>query len=407
MTTYAAAQTHRYQSGAATGTVDAVPASHPLACVRCRTKLTRQAYVTACQGCGGLLDAVYDLQRAVIGCPDLDPLSRFAELLPVPPAAFPVAHGIASTPLIELDADAAIPVPVYAKWEGAHPTGSAKDPMAVVALAYLYQCGVRAFAFTSTGNTTAAFARALWMWPELTGHVFAPAGFPLPARAPRNLNVHEVPGDYATAHRAVAAFCCDGVAAEGGFFNVGRREGLKLAYLEALLAAPRPPTVIVQAVSSGMGIVAAAKAVAELAGLGLLRRPPRLAAVQQVSCAPMVGSFEAGAAALRPADVIVAPRGRAIATLLGDPSSSYPYVREAVLRSGGMLAAVCDTDIVAALRSLRRRGLDACFSSATAFGAVAGLRRSGSITADDVVLVNLTGSARSAAGQQEMSRQPI
>jgi threonine synthase len=383
-------------------TADAVAGTtHALACVSCDTKQDCTRYRTACWRCGGLLDTVYDLSRAAIGDPGLDPVSRFADLLPARPAAFPAAHGVVSTPLIRLETGDAVPVTTYAKWEGAHRTGSAKYPMAVVALTYMHERGVRAFTFTSTGNTTAAFAAALPMWPGMTGHVFAPAGFPVPADAPPNLIVYEVPGDYAKAHHAVAAMRFDGVVAEGGFFSVGRREGLKLAYLDGLLAAPEPPTVVVQAVSSGMGIVAAAKAAAELAAMGLIERTPRLVAVQQASCAPMAASFQAGAAALRPGDVIQAPQGRAIAILLGDPSASYPYVRAAVAGSGGTITEVPDTDITAALRCLRQHGLDPCHSSATALGALAGLRRSGWITDTDVVLVNLTGSARSAAGQQE------
>lgn len=376
----------------------------PLICVSCRATQDDGSYLIACTQCGGLLDAVYDLGRAAAGPAVLDPISRFADLLPVTPAVIPAAHAIVSTPLIELDVGEAIPVPTYAKWEGTHPTGSAKDPMAIVALAYMHEQGVRAFAFCSTGNTTAAFARALRMHPGLTGHVFVPAGFPSPAGPPPNLITHEVAGDYAEAHRATAAMCGDGVIAEGGFFSVGRREGLKLAYLEALLGMPRPPTVLVQAVSSGMGIVAAGKAVAELTAMGLLAQRPRLVAVQQASCAPMVASFHAGASTLRLADVIRAPHGQAVAILLGDPSASYPFVRDAVLHSGGTFVAPAAADISAACRCLRDRGLDVCFSSATAMGALAELRRSGWLTPDDVVLVNLTGSARSAAGRQEAAR---
>jgi threonine synthase len=216
------------------------------------------------------------------------------------------------------------------KWEGAHPTGSTKDPMAVVALADMYARGVREFAFSSTGNTTGAFARALLCRPELTAHVFVPAGFPSPPGVPPNLVVHQVAGDYVEAQRAAGAFCRDGaVVAEGGFASVGRREGLKIAYLEALLAAPRPPTLVVQAISSGMGMLAAGRAIEQLRALGLLAATPRLVAAQQDSCAPMVTAFTAGSPVIRSVDVVPAPAGRAVATRLGDPSASYPYVRDA------------------------------------------------------------------------------
>ena len=374
-----------------------------LTCVRCAAVQAGAGYLTACRRCGGLLDASYDLTKAVIGPPGQDPFGRFRDLLPAAFPAFPPAqvHGITSTPLMELEPG------VYAKWEGGHPTGSAKDPMAIVALAHMHARGVRRFVFSSTGNTTAAFARALAFWPDITGHVFVPAGFPPPDCPPPNLVVHEASGDYATAHHAAARHAAshDRVVPEGGFFSIGRREGLKLAYLEALLDAPVPPTVVVQAVSSGMGILAAGKAAAELAALGLLPHRPRLIAVQQESCAPMVASFLAGAATLRTGDVIADPDGPAVATLLGDPSASYPYVRDAALASGGALAATSTADIGAAFTHARwRLGLNICFSAATALGALPGLRRAGLIRDDDAVLVNLTGSARSAAGQRELAR---
>jgi hypothetical protein len=104
-----------------------------LACVRCRSVATIQQYLTACPACGALLDAVYDLHGDLrhelraggSGRDDADPLSRFARLLPLPLSAIPAGHGITSTPLIPLDATAGIPMPAWAKWEGAHPAGSA------------------------------------------------------------------------------------------------------------------------------------------------------------------------------------------------------------------------------------------------------------------------------------------
>ncbi len=386
------------------------PGPPTLACLRCEWRATPSGYLTGCPDCGGLLDAAYDLGRVRLGDPDGDPngdpLSRFADLLPCPPGSVPAGHGITSTPLIRLDGARYGVGTVLLKWEGAHPTGSTKDPMALVALAHLYARGVRAFAFSSTGNTTAAFARALPYWPDLRAHVFVPAGFPVPPVVPANLHVHLVPGDYVLAQRAARDHCRDGVTAEGGFASVGRREGLKVAYLEALLAAPVPVSVAVQAVSSGMGTLAAARAVAELAGLGLRTGPVRLVAAQQQSCAPMVSAFRAGAPAIRPADVVPQPAGLAVATLLGDPSASYPYVRAALLRTGGTLIGVCAQDMVTARDELAGLGLDVCFSAATALAAVRRLVAAGQAGDGDVVLVNLTGSRRSLAGQCEAGVVP-
>jgi len=75
-----------------------------------------------------------------------------------------------------------------------------------------------------------------------------------------------------------------------------------------------------------------------LTALGRLSVPVRVVAAQQERCAPMVAPFHAGCARLRPQDVVPRPSGLAVATLLGDPSASYPSVREALLATGGTLA---------------------------------------------------------------------
>ena len=179
------------------------------------------------------------------------------------------------------------------------------------------------------------------------------------------------------------------------------------AYLEALLAAPVPVSVVVQAISSGMGTLAARRAVVELTALGRLSAPVRVVAAQQERCAPMVAPFHAGCARLRPQDVVPRPSGLAVATLLGDPSASYPYVREALLATGGTLVGVPGADLRTARDELDGLGLDACFAAATALGAVRHLVAAGQAGPDDVVLVHLTGSRRSLAGRAETVRAGV
>src|SRR5690606_3973394 len=80
----------------------------------------------------------------------------------------------------------------------------------------------------------------------------------------------------------------NGFVSERGFFNVGRREGLKLAFFESTEQVERPVDWYVQAVSSAMGVYGTYKGAQELRSLGRIERLPRLLCVQQESCAPMV-----------------------------------------------------------------------------------------------------------------------
>src|SRR5437588_257620 len=63
-------------------------------------------------------------------------------------------------------------------------------------------------------------------------------------------------GDFAEAHAYAAAFAqrTPGITGESGFFNPGRREGLKMAFLEAALEMPEAPHWYFQGISSGMGV---------------------------------------------------------------------------------------------------------------------------------------------------------
>ncbi|EQD70619.1 Pyridoxal-5'-phosphate-dependent protein beta subunit, partial [mine drainage metagenome] len=124
-----------------------------------------------------------------------------------------------------------------------------------------------------------------------------------------------------------------GESSEGGFFNLGRREGAKLAYLEAFDDVERMGgrvDTVVQAVASGLGIVAAARAAEQSVAVRRWERSPRLFCAQQTSCSPMVRAWrsaEIGANARLPEPT---PGGLASAILLGDPFSSFDYVARAV-----------------------------------------------------------------------------
>src|SRR5262245_17989428 len=66
---------------------------------------------------------------------------------------------------------------LYLKNETALPTCSTKARMAVVSLAYLHECGVRAFCASSTGNSSTAYARAIGGYPECRMFLFTAEAF--------------------------------------------------------------------------------------------------------------------------------------------------------------------------------------------------------------------------------------
>jgi threonine synthase len=200
----------------------------------------------------------------------------------------------------------------------------------------------------------------------------------------------------------VGAFNCagrfakaNGITSEAGFFNPGRREGLKLAYLEAADQIPGPIQWYVQAISSAMGVYGAFKGARELRAMGRTATVPRLLCVQQESCAPVARAFLDGAATVGPEYIVQKPQGIAKAILRGDPMRSYPYIRSMVLESNGTCAIATEAEIRSARTMVfEHEGIDICFASATAVAGLINLVRRGDFPQSETVLVNLTGADR-------------
>jgi threonine synthase len=351
-----------------------------------------------------MTDVTYDLD-AVKLIESENPYFRFLDLLPVLDADL-LPLGARATPTIHAEAlGTSLGLPhLYLKNETVLPTASTKDRMAAIALPYLYECGVERFATSSTGNSSSAYAHAIARIPGMTMYIFTAEQFRdrVTLSVPPNPSVIDVLVEDAT---FVDAFTAAGefahghaVTSERGFFNPGRREGLKVAWLEAVEQVPRPIDWYVQAVSSAMGVFGIDKAARELHQLGLSGPPPRLLCVQEDTCAPMVSAWRDGTDEIRPEHVVAQPRGIAAAIQRGDPSRAYPHVNRIVRRSGGAFAAVSEAEIREARDMvLTLEGVPVCFAAAAAVAGLAQWRRTNQIAEDQTVLVNLTGGERSGS----------
>src|SRR5215203_7035422 len=318
-------------------------------CVSCR-KTFPHGFTTFCDRCNAMVDIEYDLDRATLHDSD-NPLERFFDLLPLESSANLLPVEMQFTPCIhatKLGNYLGMPS-LYLKDETVLPTGTTKDRMAAVVLPFLWECGIREFCTSSTGNSSTALARLVTRYPEYRIYIFSGEDF--------KDRVHYADGEgvvhfvlrgatFVEAFACAAAFAsCHNLTSERGFFNPSRREGLKLAFLEAAEQVPQPIDWYVQAVSSAMGVYGAFKGARELCGMGQISRPPRLLCVQQDSCAPMVRAFEAGSPVIRGRDIVPEPKGIAKAILRGDPTKAYPHVRRIVLESNGGFVAVSETEI--------------------------------------------------------------
>jgi threonine synthase len=345
-----------------------------------------------CDACGGLVDAKYGgpLSFGAAGPATV----RYAGTLPVEDLAS-YRLPVDPTPLVELESRKGNRV--VAKVEGTLPTGSTKDRLAAVALPFMLERGVRRFAFSSTGNTAVAYAHALHAYPELEARLYLASEVdrsgigPLPP----NLTLVVAHGDYAGASAMAREDARrTGFVPEGGFFNVGRREGAKLAYLEALdqmASVGLAPAAMVQAVASGLGIYAAGRAIAEMRRTGRLDLNPRLYCAQQESCAPMALAFAAEQEGQAGRRILRNPHGFAPALLLGDPFAAYDYVSGAVRRSGGSFVTVSDREAATTLRLQPELPVPLGPSAAVGLAAAWKIADRLDLADDEALLVLLTG----------------
>jgi threonine synthase len=329
-----------------------------------------------------------------------NPFVRFRDLLPVVDSRLLPEDAVLTPTVHATKLGDALGLPhLYLKNETSLPTGTTKDRQAAVALPYLYECGVRTFCSSSTGNSSTAYINAISRIPELTMYLFTASSFRHRVQRSAGDQVNhfilrdatfveafDFAREFATRH---------GFVSERGFFNLARREGLKLAWLEAADQVPRPIDWYVQAVSSALGVYGVFKGARELQAMKRSDRLPRLLCVQQESCAPMVSAWHDGAEAIRPQDVVRQPVGIADSLLRGNPTATYPHIRRIVLESGGTFVAVSEKEIRQARQWVEDlEGITPCFSASAAVAGTAKLRSRGELPEDDTVLVNLTGRDR-------------
>jgi threonine synthase len=367
-------------------------------CLTCGTQYPT-GFHPFCDACGGMVDVQYALDEVQLAASP-NPYIRFAGLLPLTQPHDGLPHAT-YTPMVHatrLGRKLGM-ASLYLKNETALPTRTTKDRMAAVSLPYLRERGVRAFCASSTGNSGTSFAYGIQAYPDMRLYLFTAEQFvPRVQHADRAQVTHFGMRDASFVDAAVYAGAYarqHGLVSESGFFNPGRREGLKLAFLEASEQVSQPIDWYVQAVSSAMGVYGAYKGAKELLKLNRLQRLPRLLCVQQETCAPMAHAYADGSETIRPEHLVARPTGIAEAILRGDPTNAYPHVRRIVMESGGGFLIVSEAEIREARRKIEDcENISPCFSASAAVAGVLKRARDDASLRNSVVVVNLSGGDR-------------
>lgn len=368
-------------------------------CRRCK-RIMSSVLDTSCEACGGLLDVLFSRTDIPWGRSE-STLKRYKALLPVPDEfdSFPV-HFSAS-PLIELAELARLGGVkcVIGKWEGANPSGSVKDREVGVSLALFSLSDIDAVVMASTGNTATAYLYALENKPGPFMHIFLGKTFrarvPFPD-ASKQHRIYIVDGTYDEVSLAAARFAQEtGLRLEGGFHNIGLREGQKTLLFEVVEQLGNAPDWYFQAVSAALGVDGFFKANTESIEGGSCSVRSRIVAVQQDGCNPMVRAYEAGSSVWKAEFSATNPDGPAKGILRGAPSSSYEYVYQDVTSSKGAFVSVSTEDILHAMQFVAQDpGLPICAEAGVAVAGFLQMARQRRIPQEDIVLINLSGRKR-------------
>ncbi len=311
-------------------------------------------------------------------------LHEYKDYLPINENTPMLSLNEGNTPLIRLNTlSEKWGVDLYAKVEGANPTGSFKDRGMVMAVAKAKEEGSKTIICASTGNTSAA-AAAYGSRAGLRSIIVIPEGKialgKLAQAVMYGAEIFEIQGNFDDALAIVRKISEVEPITLVNSVNPYRIEGQKTAAFEICDALGKAPDVLAIPVGNAGNITAYWKGFKEYNeknGTGL----------------PQMRGFEAeGAAAIVRNEVIPNPETIATAIRIGNPAS-WKQAVDAATSSNGAIDFVTDDEILAAYQLLART--EGIFAEPASCASIAGLMKqlnSGEIKKGAQVVCVLTGN---------------
>ncbi len=335
------------------------------------------AYLNLAPGPGMTRDTINAQDRSVW---------RYAKAIGVA-AQSAVSLGEGGTPLLSRGWNG---VPLRFKLEFMMPTGSFKDRGMTVMVSYLKSRGIDQVLEDSSGNAGAslsAYAAAAGMRCRIL--VPETASYPKIAQiAACGADVVTVPGTRQDVADAALRMSSEIFYASHNwqpFFIEGTKT---LAYELWEELGFRAPDNVITPLGYGSNVLGLDRGFDELFRNGEIKKRPRIFGVQAANCAPCHAAWQAGSES--PVPTVISP------TVAEGIASSQPTrlreVVQAVRRSEGAIAAVSETEIIAALGGLAAMGLYVEPTCAAAAAGLTQLLASGAIRSGEETIVVLTGS---------------
>lgn len=394
-----------------------------LCCSECGTDYEEDRSLLVCPACAarqepgrelrGILEVV--LEELPLRWPPL-PFTGFEFLttfLPIPAFENVPRILVGGTPLLEVPRLREIlSMPsLWIKDDTRNPSGSTKDRASFLVVAKAGEYEFDTVATASTGNAASALA-AVAAAAGMRAVVFVPASVP-PGKLAQMLNygaeVVPVHGSYDEAFDLCQAAC-----ASFGWYNRNTAlnpftiEGKKTAALEIArqLGSERADAVIVP-VGDGVILSGVFKGYRDLRLSGLVRRSPRLIAVQAECSAAIATAWREEAETITP---VAGASSVADSLVVEAPRAARPALR-ALRESEGSAVIVGDEEILAAMRELA--GSTGVFAEPAAAASLAGLRKAleeDLVDRDERVVLLVTGTGLkdvSAALRSAPAPEPV
>lgn len=289
-------------------------------------------------------------------------LQQYKEYLPVNDGTPLLSLNEGHTPLIPLDhLSKEWGIELYAKYEGANPTGSFKDRGMVLAVAKAKEAGSKAIICASTGNTSAA-AAAYGARASLRCIVVIPDGKIAQGKLAQakmyGAEIFAIQGNFDEALEMVKQ-----MSEEEGYtlvnsVNPFRLEGQKTAAFELVDSLGKAPDILAIPVGNAGNISAYWKGFKEYDSVKA-SGTPRIHGFQAAGAAPIVN----GSAVKNPDTIATAIR-------IGNPAS-WQLATAALDESGGIIDSVTDEEILEAYQMLASK--EGVFAEPASCSTIAGL----------------------------------
>tara|TARA_B100000029_G_scaffold476790_1_gene521215 strand:+ start:524 stop:1591 length:1068 start_codon:yes stop_codon:yes gene_type:complete len=312
-------------------------------------------------------------------------LERYSRFINLPEGANIVTLNEGNTPLVHLRtiSDPQKEITVYAKCEGANPTGSFKDRGMTLAVTLAVSEGVRAIICASTGNTSAS-AAAYAARCGIAAYVIIPEGKialgKLAQAMMHGAKVIQISGNFDVGMELVKKMADEKLVTLVNSINPHRLHGQKTAAFEIIDDLDYVPDYHFLPVGNAGNISAYWMGYSQYMSEGVTRSRPVMVGCQALGAAPFVAK-----------KLIDEPDTIATAIRIGKPQS-WDYAVNAKNESGGWFRASTDDQIIAAQKHLAKN--EGIFCEPASAVCVAGLIEEierGSINRGSVVICTLTG----------------